>query len=76
MMAFVLVLRVLGGAGNGVRGLLPTPRPMMRLLRSREVGAATAFVAVVAAHVETFSLPPTFREITLKGELAVGADHF
>jgi len=69
MMAFVLFLRALGGAGNGVRGLLPTPRPVMRLLRSRSVCAATALGAVVASHVETFSLPPTFREITLKGEL-------
>lgn len=68
-MAFVYVVAVLGMVGNGIRRLLPSPRPVMRLLRSRKVAAAAVCATLAAAHVETLSLPPTFREITLKGEL-------
>ena len=75
MMVFVLVMTVLGMLGNGIRRMLPPARPMMRLLRSRKFTAVAACVAVVAAHVETFSLPPAFREITLKGEQTVTPEH-
>lgn len=69
MTVFVFSVTVLGTVGNGVRRLLPSPpRPVMRLLRSRKFAAAAVCATVVAGHVETFSLPPTFREITLKGE--------
>eukprot|EP00903_Cladosiphon_okamuranus_P012207 g11449.t1 len=71
MMVFVYVVAVLGMVGNGIRRMLPPARPVMRLLQSRKFAAVAACVTVVAAHVETFSMPPTFREITLKGELSV-----
>lgn len=72
MMAFVYFLAVLGAAGNGIRLLL---RPIFaflatpaRLLQRRTVGTAVVCVAALAAHVKTFSLPPTFRTLTLRGE--------
>lgn len=68
MMAFVYFVTFLGTIGNGVRRLLPTAAPLRRLLRSGKVAAAAVCVAIVAAHVDKFSLPPTFREVTLKGE--------
>lgn len=67
-MVLVYVVAVLGMVGNGIRRMLPSARPVMRLLRSRKFAAVAACATVVAAHVETFSLPPTFRELTLKGE--------
>lgn len=69
MMAFVYVVAMLGTVGNGIRRVLPVPSPVVRLLRSSKVAVATVCAVVVAAHVETFSLPPAFREVTLKGEL-------
>lgn len=69
MMVFVFVVAMLGTVGNKLRRLLPAPAPVVRLLRSRKVAAAAVCAALVAAHVETFSLPPAFREVTLKGEL-------
>lgn len=69
MVVLAYVVAVLGMVGNNVRRALPSPLPVMRLLRSRKVAAAAVCATVVAAHVETFSLPPTFREITLKGEI-------
>lgn len=68
MMVFVYFVSLLGTIGNSLRRLSPTAAPVRRLLRSRKVAATAVCVAGVAAHVETFSLPPTFREVTLKGE--------
>lgn len=68
MMMFVYVVAVLGTVGNGIRRLLPVPSPVVRLLRSRKVAGVAVCAAFVAAHAETLSLPPVFREVTLKGE--------
>eukprot|EP00752_Nemacystus_decipiens_P014209 g12638.t1 len=71
MAVFVYVVTVLGVVGNGIRRMLPSARPVMPLLRSQKFAAVAASATVVAAHVDRFSLPPTFREVTLKGELSV-----
>lgn len=68
MIVFVYAMIVLGMVGNGIRRMLPSARPVMRLLRSWKFSAVAAWATFVAAHLETFSLPPTFRETTLKGE--------
>lgn len=70
MMVFVHVVAMLGTVFNGMRQRLPIPSSVVRLLRSRKVAAAAVCAVFIAAHVETFALPPTFREVTLKGELS------
>ncbi|CAM9487282.1 unnamed protein product [Ectocarpus fasciculatus] len=71
MVVFVYMVTLLGVVGNGARGLVPVPAALRRLLRSPKVAAVAVLAAVVAAHVETFSLPPTFREVTMKSELSI-----
>lgn len=72
MVVFVYMVTLLGVVGNGARGLLPVPAALRRLLRSPKVAAVAVIAAVGAAHVETFSLPPTFREVTMKSEYWLG----
>ncbi|CAM9406051.1 unnamed protein product [Ectocarpus sp. 6 AP-2014] len=71
MVVFVYLVTLLGVVGNGARGLLPVPAALRRLLRSPKVAAVAVIATVGAAHVETFSLPPTFREVTMKNELSI-----
>lgn len=68
MVVFVYMVTLLGVVGNGARGLLPVPAALRRLLRSPKVAAVAVIAAVGAAHVETCSMPPTFREVTMKSK--------
>lgn len=72
MMVFVLLVAMLGAAGNVIRrGVERSPVPLTWLFRSlgsRQGATFAASAILIAMHVEEASLPPTFRTPTLKGE--------
>lgn len=69
MMVFVYLVTLFGASGNWLRR---TGRPVLKHLaaplRYRSVVVAIACVAAVAAHVERFSSPPSFRPLTVHGK--------
>lgn len=77
MLLFVYLVRVLGAVGNGMRRVVKRPDVPLagcaRSLRNRKVATVVASALIVAAHLKSFSVPVTFREITLKGEEGVMA---
>lgn len=72
MMVFVLLVAVLGAAGNVIRrGVERSPVPLTWLLRSlgsRQGATFAASAILIAMHMEDISLRPTFRTPTLKGK--------
>lgn len=72
MVVFAFLVATLGSAGSRLRRAAKrSPAPVssiMRALESRQAATLLACAVVFAAHVQKFSLPPTFRTPTLQGE--------
>ena len=72
MMVFVLLVAVLGAAGNVIRrGVERSPVPLtwfLRSLGSRRGATFAASAILIAMHVDGVSPHPTLRKPTLKGE--------
>ena len=72
MLTFVYLVAVLGTVGNGISRVgRRSPVPLagcLRSLQNRKAATVVACAAIAAAHLKSFSLPVTFREVTLKGE--------